>query len=74
MKQRKVIVSAIINLSLFGFLVTLVVLGQKNMGPVIWLADILGTKNIRSVSVGVMVVAVFGLLGQLNAYNHKYRS
>ncbi len=72
MKQSK-IVPILLQLLLFCFLLTLVVLGQKNLGPVIWMAELLGTKNIRMVGVCVMIIAIFGMLGQLNSYNRKYR-
>lgn len=74
MKQKKVIVSMMINLLVFGLLLTLIVLGQKNAEPVIWLANVLGTKNIRGVGVGLQICAVFGFLGQLSAYNHQYQA
>lgn len=73
MERRKAMIKAAVNLVLFLLFLYLVIAGQKNSGPVAYLAAALHTGAVRPVGVGVMLAAVIGLLGQLYYYNRRYR-
>jgi uncharacterized integral membrane protein len=73
MERRKSMIKAAVNLVLFLLFLYLIIAGQRNSGPVEYLAAALHTDAIRPVGIGIMLFAVTGLLIQLNHYNRRYR-
>ncbi|SCP95486.1 DUF6903 family protein [Anaerobium acetethylicum] len=62
-----------LNALLLMFFVYLIIVGQKNIGPVKWLYGIFKTPDISQVGLAVMVAALAGILAQLYFYNRKYQ-
>ncbi|MGB4659622.1 MAG: hypothetical protein WBI07_10600 [Mobilitalea sp.] len=73
MKNRVATIAVFGKIALFCFLIYLVIVGQKNLGPVQWVAKALNTTNVRPIGVCFMIVALIGLLCQLYCYNRKYQ-
>lgn len=73
MERQKSVIKSAVNLVLFVLFLYLIIIGQKNSGPVVWLAAVLHTASVRPVGIGIMLIAVVGLLSQLYCYNRRYR-
>lgn len=73
MKEGKMIFKVVGNIIIFCALIYLILAGQKNLGIVPWIANILVTTNVRPIGVGVMIASLIGLLIQLYCYNKKYQ-
>lgn len=73
MKENKSLLKIFGNFLFFSLFIYLIVIGQKNIGPVKWVANVLNIDNIRSVGLCIMIVAILGLLVQLYNYNKKYQ-
>lgn len=61
------------NLIAFSFFIYLIVIGQKNIGLVIWIGDTLQITNLKPIGLCIMIIAMLGMLYQLYCYNKKFQ-
>lgn len=73
MKEDKTLIKAIAHFVFFSFLISLIVMGQKNIGLVKWIGNVFQITNLKPIGLGIMIIAILGLLFQLYCYNKKYQ-
>ena len=73
MKIEKAFFKIFVNLLLFNFFIYLIVIGQKNIGMVKWVAEVINIGSLKQVGLCIMIFAILGLLLQLYTYNKKYQ-
>lgn len=61
------------NLIAFSLFIYLIVIGQKNIGLVIWIGDTCQITNLKPIGLCIMVIAMLGILYQLFCYNKKFQ-
>lgn len=73
MKIDKAFFKIFVNLLIFNFFIYLIVIGQKNIGMVKWVAKVINIDSLKQVGLCIMIFAILGLLLQLYTYNKKYQ-